>query len=193
MVVDILAIILTLEDEQDRSFVERLYIDHAKKMYELARSILHNHEDAQDVVHDTIEIIINKIDKFKKADDENYLKKLIVVTCRNVALKRYNAKAKTNANVFSMTDEEDGEVANICDTSSDVERIVVSEANCKRIYEALNSLDVKSRDIISLRVMGFDNQDIAEMLGISVELVRKRTSRARSKLMAALGGVIDAK
>ena len=59
LVIDILAMILAIEDEKDRSFVERLYVDHAKKMYQLANSILHNHEDAQDAVHNTIEIIIN--------------------------------------------------------------------------------------------------------------------------------------
>lgn len=193
LVIDILAMILAIEDEKDRSFVERLYVDHAKKMYQLANSILHNHEDAQDAVHNTIEIIINKIDRFKKADDENYLKKLIVVTCRNTALKMYNAKSRKNECESSLTDAEDGEIIELCDVSSDVERLVVSEESCKRMYEAINELELKYRDIISLRVMGFDNRDIADILGISVELVRKRTSRARYMLLAALGGAIDAK
>ena len=45
-----LAIILTIEDDNDRQFAEMIYNKYAEKMYLIALNILHNHNDAEDCV-----------------------------------------------------------------------------------------------------------------------------------------------
>ena len=49
---------MEIEDEQDRSLVEQLYLDYEKQLYKLAKGILHDHYDAQDCVHNTIVSVI---------------------------------------------------------------------------------------------------------------------------------------
>lgn len=67
-----LAIIMAIEDEDDRSFVETIFNKYAEKMYLEAVNILHNHADAEDCVQDTIVKIIDKLDRFKHAQQEDY-------------------------------------------------------------------------------------------------------------------------
>lgn len=74
-----LAIIMAIEDENDRLFVETIFNKYAEKMYLVAVNIFHNHDDAEDCVQDTIVKIIDKLDRFKQAQQEDYLIKLIVI------------------------------------------------------------------------------------------------------------------
>ena len=184
-----LAIIMNIENEEDRLFVEDIYIRYEKKMFCIAFDILHNKQDAEDCVHDTIERIIDKLERFKQAD-EIYLKKLIAITCRNIALNRYAKKREQNSMVISTTvykeDDEDN-IMDIPDRESDVQGMIISEENCAFLSSLINRLDLKYRDVIILKSMGLSTEEIASVMGISCELVRKRYSRAR-KMIIKLGG-----
>lgn len=98
-----LAIILAIEDENDRQFVEDIFNKYAEKMYLVAVNILQNHDDAEDCVQDTIVKIIDKLDRFKQAQQEDYLIKLIVITCRNTALNKYEKNQQRTQAQFSTT------------------------------------------------------------------------------------------
>lgn len=49
-----LAIIMAIEDEEDRLFVERIFNKYSKNMYLIAANILNNHDDAEDCVQDIL-------------------------------------------------------------------------------------------------------------------------------------------
>ena len=185
-----LAIIMSIENNNDRAFVEEIYHLYSEKMYLIAYDILKNHHDAEDCVQETIVKIIDKIERFKQAQHQNYLKKLIVIACRNVAINKYNEnKRKNKAEVSTTVYDEDDEAQtmDIPDATEDVEKIVLSEYNYRYIKQLIDQLDSKYRDVIVLKSMQFTNEEIAYMMTISVELVRKRYSRARAKILE-LGG-----
>ena len=96
----VLAIIMAIEDEGDRLFVENIFNNYSEKMYLVAVNILHNHDDAEDCVQDTIVKIIDKLDLFKNAQQENYLIKLVVITCRNTAINKYEKKKRGKKHNF---------------------------------------------------------------------------------------------
>ena len=183
-----LEIIMSIENEEDRTFMETLYYDYSERMYLTAMNVLNNHHDAQDCVHETIARIINenKIDKFRNAKNKNYLVNLIVISTRNNAINIYNKNHKRNINVFSTTVyDEDGDnwdIMDIPDTENDVQKIIISEETCKIMHDLINKLDFVYRDVIVLMQMGYSYENIADILGITVEAVRKRYSRARAKL-----------
>ena len=54
-----LAIIMAIEDEEDRLFVEMIFNKYSKNMYLVAANILNNHDDAEDCVQDTFVKIID--------------------------------------------------------------------------------------------------------------------------------------
>ena len=185
-----LAIIMSIEDSKDRAFVEDIYHLYSEKMYLIAYDILKNHHDAEDCVQETVVKIIDKIERFKQAQHQNYLKKLIVIACRNVAINKYNENKRKNKAEVSTTvyDEDDkAQTMELPDTREDVEKIVLSEYNYRYIKQLIDKLDSKYRDVIVLKSMQFTNEEIAYMMNISVELVRKRYSRARAKILE-LGG-----
>lgn len=183
-----LEIIMSIENEDDRSFMETLYYDYSERMYLTAMNILNNHHDAQDCVHETIARIINedKIDKFRQAQNKNYLSRLIVAATRNNAINLYNKNQRRNSHVFSTTvyDEETDkwEIMDIPDAENDVQKIIINEETCKIMHDLINKLDFIYRDVILLMQMGYSYEDIAGIFGVTVEAVRKRYSRARAKL-----------
>lgn len=188
-----LAVIMAITDEDDRLFVETVFNKYSKKMYLIAVNILNNHEDAEDCVQDTIVKIIDRLDNFRKAEQEEYLIKLIVITCRNTALNKYKSNREKGIEQFSTTvydEDEESSVMDIPDASSDVEKLVMSDYTCRCLTEIIDSLDYKYRDILVLKGMGYDYDDIARIMNISQVLVRKRYSRARKMILKKGGAAL---
>lgn len=186
-----LPIILNIVDDDDRAFVEKIYVEYEKQLYLISMKYLNNHHDAQDCVHDTIKIIIDGIEKFKIAQDMGYIEKLITVVCRNCALNLLRVKKRRSENEealirYNYQDDEYEEV-DIPDYSSCVEKLYISEEICEYLHNLINKLDDKYRDVILLKSMGIDNQTIAEIMHISDNLVSQRYKRAKDQLLK-MGG-----
>ena len=186
-----LPIILNIVDDDDRAFVEKIYVEYEKQLYLISMKYLNNHHDAQDCVHDTIKIIIDGIEKFKIAQDMGYIEKLITVVCRNCALNLLRVKKYKNENEQSLCrynyQENEYEEVDIPDYSSCIEKLYISEEICEYLHNLINKLDDKYRDVILLKSMGVDNQTIAEIMHISDNLVSQRYKRAK-KLLLEIGG-----
>lgn len=85
----LLPIFLTIENEEERALAEELYLTYKNKMYGIAYAILHNKEDAEDTVMDSVYKIVNNISKFINAN-RNKTESLIVIIVRNTAINRYH-------------------------------------------------------------------------------------------------------
>lgn len=185
-----LAIIMAIENEQDRLFVESIFNRYSEKMYLIAMDIINNHHDAQDCVQDTIVKIIDKLERFKQANREDYLIKLIVITCRNTAINKYKENQKRNQREVSTTvydEDEESSIMDIPDYTANVERIVLSDFTCNYLKELIDKLDLKYRDVMVLKGLGYDYEEIAFLMEISQVLVRKRYSRAK-RMILKIGG-----
>lgn len=88
-----LPIILTINNTDDRAFVENLYRRYRKKIYASAFKILNQREDAEDCVQDVIKTVILHSGTFRAADTEG-LSKLLALCTRNAALDLYRKKQK---------------------------------------------------------------------------------------------------
>ena len=184
-----LEMIMAIENEEDRHFVLKLVEDYYDKMILVAKKIVKDDSVAKDVAGATVENVINYIEKFKKADEEQYLTKLVIVTCRNISYKRYNAVKRANSKKSSIVFEDEGERKEIelSEVEESVEDLIISEENCKVLRELIDALDDKYSDVIWLRAQQYDNEEIAQILDISVDLVRQRTLRARKKILEMAG------
>ena len=184
-----LEMIMASENEEDRHFVLQLVEDYYDKMILVAKKIVKDDSVAKDVAGATVENVINYIEKFKKADEEQYLTKLVIVTCRNISYKRYNAVKRANSKKSSIVFEDEGERKEIelSEVEESVEDLIISEENCKVLRELIDALDDKYSDVIWLRAQQYDNEEIAQILDISVDLVRQRTLRARKKILEMAG------
>lgn len=184
-----LAIIMAINDTDERLFVEDIYNRYAKNMYLVAMDILCDHFDAQDCVQETMIKVIDKVDMFKDAANGKALPELLLITCRNTARSMLQSKLERNAKEFSISDIDDNDqpMFDLSDESANVEEAVMSKMMCDYIQKLISLLDEKYRDVIILRSMGLGNDEIAYLMDITPDLVRKRYSRAKAKILE-LGG-----
>lgn len=181
-----MAIIMAIEDDDDREFVEKIFDRYEKNMYFTAYDILRNRADAEDCVQDTFVKIIDKLDCFKKAHEEGNLAKLVALVCRNTALDRYKGNKRRAKRQYSQTVyDENGEssVADSPDRSADVERLVMNSYVSAYVKELNDKHDHKYRDVITLKSMGCSYEEISGIMGISQVSARKRYSRARAMIL----------
>ena len=176
-----LPIFLTIENDNDRHFVERLYEKYEKQLYKVALKSLNNKSNAEDCVHDVFCAIINHLERFKAFDSDHQIK-YMCVCCRNAAINKYNKKE----NYASLTvEDEDGERVemDVEDFLSDVDKLVINREAKDKVRRVVNSLDAKYRDVVVLKYeYDFSNSNISAVLYISEELVRQRLKRAKALL-----------
>ena len=185
-----LSVILTIENEQDRSFVAWLYETYEKKMYVEAMEILQNHHDAQDCIHETIRKIIEILPTFKDAEEKGSLGGLVSITCRNCALNMYKSRERERKHIYCSASYEDWDfsnLSNIADEDENIQKIIISEENYRYLQSLIDSLDDIYRDVILLKSMGMKYAEIAVLLGITEETARQRMARGR-KLLLKKGG-----
>ena len=170
-----LPIIMAIENDDDRAFVDNLYNTYEKQMYLIANEILKNHHDAQDCVHEVVRCIIDNLEKFRDASDHDYLDRIVVVACRNRAINMYNKRHKIRTHEVSTTsiqEESERETWDIPDHTQNVEDLYVSEENCKLIRSIIDRMELEYRDVVVLRSAGMNYNQIASMMGISAGTAR---------------------
>ena len=182
-----LELILAIEDSNDRTMVENLYIKYEKKLKSIAKNILKNEFDAQDCVNETIILLIDSLDQYK-GKPENEIKALLSITCKNAAINMYRKKKKINANVFSIdqnyTNNEDLEGIDLIDEDENIEKIIINEYTKQLVSKLINELDTKYKHILILKYhyMMSINQ-ISKIMGISETTVTTRIMRAKQYIM----------
>ena len=60
--------IAAIKNDDDRTFMEQLYIKHRKIMYKTAYSMLRNDQDIEDIINTACISIIGKIDRLRGFD-----------------------------------------------------------------------------------------------------------------------------
>lgn len=186
-----LPIILSIPDDDARDFVENIYVKYEKQLYLLSMSYLKNHYDAEDCVHDTIQKIINAIERSMMDQDTSHIEEFVTVVCRNCAINMLREKKYKNEHEQSLCrynyEEEEYEEIDIPDYSSCVDKIYIREETYEYLHELINKLDDRYRDVVILRSLGFDNRSIADIMNITPNLVSQRYRRAK-ELLLEMGG-----
>src|SRR5665647_2009931 len=88
-----LTFLMIIEDEVTRSKLEEIYLLHKKKLFYIARDILHDDYEAEDVVQEAL----IKISKYIDEDMDPKCNKtigLIVIIVRRIAINIYNQRQR---------------------------------------------------------------------------------------------------
>ena len=183
----ILAMIMTLENEEERSFVEDLYYDYEKQMLNLCMSILKNKEDAKEAVSETFVHIMKNITPFVESES---LEGLVMVTTKHVAFDLYRKRKKRNENESSSTylDNDDKSILlDLQDYSANVERALLDQDFMNEVKKLLKDMPADVSTIVVYKYLyRYRNMEIAEMLGIDRAQVALKLHRARKKLQVLL-------
>ena len=172
----------TIENFHDRLKTERLYLSYRKLMYKEAFEIVQNRHCAEDAVSESF---VRIIDNLHKIDEQDCLKtrSFLVIICRNVAKNIYNKKIYLN----NQPDAYDDVLPEDVSESSDSLDILEKKETLSEIACIIKNLDPIYRDVFLLKnVHGLSRAEIAAIVGISEEAVKKRLVRAKSKILKEL-------
>lgn len=194
-------IMLSALTEDDRSFVEKLYLNYGDYMYSVAYGVLKHRQDAEDAVNDAMCKIMKYLSKFEQTADETVCN--MVVICiksivRNKAIDKYNKKKRLAEHEVDCRykDEASDEfvLPDFEDEAFALEDMVIRKEECKIVRNALLTLTEDMQNAINLVYMcGYSCVEAADFLGISDAAVRARLFKARRKLKTILDKELNGK
>jgi RNA polymerase sigma-70 factor, ECF subfamily len=168
---------------------EELVHRHERAVYSLARRMLQNEHDAEDITQQTFVSALEHLEGFREeARLSTWLLRIATYAALKVVRKR---RGLDMMSLEAATEpQDDGKIAYpkcIADWSITSDTLAGQKETLELIEEALDELDEKHRFVLILRdVEGFSGKETAEALGISEANVKVRLLRARLQLRERL-------
>jgi RNA polymerase sigma factor (sigma-70 family) len=168
-----------MNGEQTRARFENLTLPLMKDAYNLARWLMRNEEDAEDVVQDSYLKAFRFFESFRtEGNARAWFLRIVRNTC-------YDALSARNLKEKELVPE--GEINDIEDTAPGPRANVVTKATVEAVREAIAALPVDFREIVVLRELeGLSYKEISDVAGIPLGTVMSRLSRARDQLQLLL-------
>ena len=160
--------------ERVREF-DRVVAPHLARAYNLARLLVGNSADAEDLVQEASLRAFRALDQYHGGDSKSWL--LVIV--RNVCFSFLSRKR--TAEVIEFAEEQH---------SSDVttpESSALQNANAADVRRAIEDLPTEYRETLMLREMEeLSYKEIADLTGVAIGTVMSRLARARQQLRQRL-------
>ena len=158
-----------IEDSGDKSTFESLYRRYRGLMFYVARQILSSDQDAEDAVHNAFVSIAENIKKFSHLDAHK-TKACVVIIVERKAIDLYRSQRRHKT--VPLDEAAAGFLPSPGENAS---------------AQAMARLPGKYRELLYLKhFCGFKSKEIAEMMHMSDEMVRRTLSDARSALRKEL-------
>lgn len=169
-----------LPTEDEKNTFTALYRLYEHGMYRIAFAILHDRFLAEDAVHDAFLRLVPYIPKINDLRCHK-TKALTVIIIRSTAIDLYRTRKRQFQN----------EEAACCDDEPDPCELPLDRAITADQLQALTDGLINDKkeflDVLTLRYLyGYDDEEIAHLLGISHAAVRQRMSRAHKTAKALL-------
>lgn len=144
----------------ERTEVGRLYDTYAQDVYRLALSYLRNSQDAEDICHSVFLMLVEKDITLFPGSEKSWLLKCTANACKN------HLKSFWKRNVEELH-----------------ENIVFSDEKDRELWAVVGTLPPKYRAVLHLYYYeGYNQDEIAKILGITRTAVQTRMQRARQQL-----------
>jgi RNA polymerase sigma-70 factor, ECF subfamily len=154
-----------------------------QRLFRVARSILRNDQDAEDVVQTAYVRAFDKLDQFRA--DAKFATWLTRITV-NEALHSLNARKRQALIAL----EQDAEQLPSSGSQRTPEDMLHRRQLQKLLERCIDALPETLRTVLVMRdVQELSTQDTAQSLGITEEAVRVRLHRARNLMEERIGGV----
>lgn len=174
--------ILAIECESDREFMTGLYENYHRLMYSQIIKIVRDDFVAEDLLHDVLVKLIDKIDELREKPRDK-LVNYIISSCKNRSLN-YLRDRKIGADVpWEFWD-------NLPDPEQDrnqMELMIVTKEDLSRLSQVWPQLDSRNQNILERYYIEEKSvREISEELGIKAESVRMALTRARRAAYALM-------
>jgi RNA polymerase sigma factor (sigma-70 family) len=157
---------------------EQTILPHMDAAYNLARWLMRNEHDAEDMVQEAYLRAFKFFEGFRGVDGRGWLLTIVRNTCYTWLEQNRAHELKTvfNEEIHSL----DSDISNPA-------TLALQSADHHILRKALNELPVEFREIVVLRDLeGFSYKEIAEIANIPTGTVMSRLARARERLKQVL-------
>ena len=158
---------------------ERIVLPHLDAAYNLARYLVRDEHDAQDVVQDAALRAVRHFDGFADGDPRSWLLAIV----RNCSLDHHRRR-RGEARGISLDSDDSPEIAGADAT----DELAIRSSDRGRIQRAVESLPFEYKEVIVLReVEEMSYKEISAVIGAPIGTVMSRLARARKQLATLLG------
>jgi RNA polymerase sigma-70 factor (ECF subfamily) len=168
---------------------EQVFLQYAPRVYNLARRMLGNDADAEDVTQDVLLQVVRKLSTFRgEADFGTWLHRVTVNAALAHRRKRANREQREVHDPLIDQFLESGHHAQaVRPWWVEPDRSVLDRETHQLIERAIADLPEIYRDVYVLAdVEGLPNSEIGDMLGLSLPAVKSRLHRGRLLMRNAL-------
>ena len=163
---------------QDASKAQRFreaILPHLDAAYNLARWLVRNPHDAEDVAQEACMRALSFFDSFHGGDGRGWLLAIVRNTC-------YTWLHKNREHELSALDPDEHAAA-----ERNPEQAQLQKADAETLRRAMEELPVEFREVLVLRELEeMPYKELARVLGIPIGTVMSRLARARKKLLECL-------
>lgn len=148
---------------------------HMRSAYNLARWLVRNGDDAEDIVQEASMKAFKALDDFRGGDARVWMLSIVRNTSMNFLRSR-----KRDARV-------DVDMVEPADRSPNPEQGLLESSRRDQVHQAIARLEPEFRETLVLReIEGLSYKEIAAVLGVPTGTVMSRLSRARQRLLIEL-------
>ena len=145
---------------------------HMEALYRVARRLCGSHEDAEDLVQETLARLLRRPRLLRSSDDRGYL----IRALRNTQVTRYRAAMRRPRTVPLLESHYDGQA------------FPASIFGAGDVMEAIAMVSKPYRDaVLAVDVVGLSYRQAADRLGIREATITTRLHRGRRQVVEALG------
>ena len=163
---------------------EEAVMPHLDAAYNLARWLMRNEADAQDMVQEAYLRALRFFDSFHGTDARAWLLTIVRNTCYTWLKRSRSQELSGDFDEVVLTKESD---------EPDPETSHVLKVRAQLVNEAIEKLPIEFREVVILRELEeLSYKEIASITGIPIGTVMSRLSRARKRLFVCLRGVARA-
>jgi RNA polymerase sigma-70 factor (ECF subfamily) len=162
---------------------EEAVMPHLDAAYNLARWLMRNEHDAQDMVQEAYLRALRFFGGFHGTDARAWLLTIVRNTCYTWLKRSRSPELSGDFDEVVLTKESD---------EPDPEASHVLNVQSQLISEAIEKLPIEFREVVILRELEeLSYKEIASITGIPIGTVMSRLSRARKRLFVCLRGVAE--
>ena len=157
---------------------EEIALPHLGAAYNLARWLVQNETDAQDIVQEAYLRAFKFFSGYHGGDSRAWLMTIVRNTCYTWLQQN---------RVLRSADPIEDKLDELGMDFSDPEMLLLQSVDSQIVRQALQDLPVEFREVVVLREMeGFSYKEIANVVDIPIGTVMSRLKRGRNKLHALL-------
>ena len=175
-------VIMTMEDEDNREYMTRLYRDYQALMLKTAWEYSQDSATVEDIVSDSCVSLIQHLNQLK-AMDKPALRAYIVITVRNKALDDLRRQALRRKKFVTM----DENTLDSLEETTSFERKLSLRQEMETVREAIATLPADEQDVLRMKFFRhMTDKEIAACMEIAENRVRVLIMRSRKKLKQML-------